>query len=69
VARFGENRNAHQLLVVKPERKRSLVRPRCRWRILLKCVMGDHISENVRDGACGTFRGEQKCAPAFGRKT
>jgi hypothetical protein len=31
VARFGEKRNACRLLVGKPEGKRSLGRPRCRW--------------------------------------
>jgi hypothetical protein len=30
-ARMGEKRNAYRLLVVKPERKRSLGRPRRRW--------------------------------------
>jgi hypothetical protein len=27
----GEKRNAHRILVGKPERKRSLGIPRCRW--------------------------------------
>jgi hypothetical protein len=31
VARMGEKRNAHKLLVRKPERKRPLRRPRRRW--------------------------------------
>jgi hypothetical protein len=31
VARMGENRNAHRLLVGKPEGKRPLLRPRRRW--------------------------------------
>jgi hypothetical protein len=31
VARMGKKRNAYRLLVVKPERKRTLGRPRCRW--------------------------------------
>jgi hypothetical protein len=31
VARMGENRNAYRLLVGKPEGKRPLGRPRCRW--------------------------------------
>jgi hypothetical protein len=26
-----EKRNAHRILVGKPERQRSLGRPRCRW--------------------------------------
>jgi hypothetical protein len=28
---MGEKRNACKILVGKPERKRSLGRPRCRW--------------------------------------
>jgi hypothetical protein len=31
VARMGEKRNAYRLLVGKPEGKRRLGRPRCRW--------------------------------------
>jgi hypothetical protein len=31
VARMGEKRNVHRLLVGKPERKRPLGRPRRRW--------------------------------------
>jgi hypothetical protein len=31
VARMGENRNAYRLLVVKPEGRRPLGRPRLRW--------------------------------------
>jgi hypothetical protein len=31
VARMGEKRNAYRLLVGKPEGKRPLGRPRCRW--------------------------------------
>jgi hypothetical protein len=31
VARMGEKRNACRLLVGKPERKRPLGRPICRW--------------------------------------
>jgi hypothetical protein len=31
VARIEEKRNAYRLLVRKPEGKRPLVRPRCRW--------------------------------------
>jgi hypothetical protein len=34
VARMGEKRNAYRLLVGKPEGKRPLGRPRCRWMIL-----------------------------------
>jgi hypothetical protein len=31
VARMGEKRNAYRLLVGKPEGRRPLARPRCRW--------------------------------------
>jgi hypothetical protein len=31
VARRGEKRNAYMILVGKPEGKRPLGRPRCRW--------------------------------------
>jgi hypothetical protein len=31
VARMGERRNACRILVGKPEEKRPLGRPRCRW--------------------------------------
>jgi hypothetical protein len=31
VAQMGEKRNAHRLLVGKPEGKSPLGRPRCRW--------------------------------------
>jgi hypothetical protein len=31
VARMGEKRNVYRLLVGKPERKRPLRIPRCRW--------------------------------------
>jgi hypothetical protein len=31
VSRMGEKRNAYRILVGKPEGKRPLGRPRCRW--------------------------------------
>jgi hypothetical protein len=31
VARIGEKRNAYRILVGKPDGKRPLGRPRCRW--------------------------------------
>jgi len=31
VARMGEDRGVHRVLVGKPEEKRPLGRPRCRW--------------------------------------
>jgi hypothetical protein len=36
VARIGEKRNAWRLLVGKPEGKRPLGRPACRWQITLR---------------------------------
>jgi hypothetical protein len=32
VARMGEKRNAYRILEGKPEGKRRLGRPRCRWK-------------------------------------
>jgi hypothetical protein len=34
VAHIGEIRNAYKILVGKPDRKRPLGRPKCRWKIL-----------------------------------
>jgi len=36
VARMGEGRGVHRVLVGKPERKRPLGRPRCRWEDSIK---------------------------------
>jgi hypothetical protein len=36
VARMGATRNAYRLLVGKPEGKRPLGRPRCRWLDIIK---------------------------------
>jgi hypothetical protein len=41
VARMGETRNAYRILVGKPEGKRPLGRPRCRW--------VDNIKMNLRE--------------------
>jgi hypothetical protein len=46
VAQMGETRNAHRLLVRKPEGKRKLGRPRCRW--VDKCKMD--LRETEWDG-------------------
>jgi hypothetical protein len=37
---MGEKRNTHRLFVGKPERKRSLGRPRCRWEDNIKVELG-----------------------------
>jgi hypothetical protein len=41
VARIGEKRNAYRLLVGKPEGKRPLGRPRCRWVDNIRMVLGE----------------------------
>jgi hypothetical protein len=41
VTRMGEKRNAYRLLVVKPEGKRQLGRPRRRWVDNIKTDLGD----------------------------
>jgi hypothetical protein len=37
----GEKRNAYMILVGKPEKKRPLGRPRCRWEDNIKMDLGD----------------------------
>jgi hypothetical protein len=39
VARMGEGRNVYRVLVGKPEGKRPLERPRCRWEDGIKMVL------------------------------
>jgi hypothetical protein len=41
VARMGEKRNVYRLLVGKPEGKRSLGRPRCRWVDNIRMNLGE----------------------------
>jgi hypothetical protein len=41
VARIGEKRNTYRLLVGKPEGKRSLGRPRCRWVDNIRMDLGE----------------------------
>jgi hypothetical protein len=41
VARMGEKRNAYRLLVGKPEGKRPLGRPRCRWVDTIRMDLGE----------------------------
>ena len=38
MARMGEDRGVHRVLVGKPEGKRPLGRPRRRWRIILRWI-------------------------------
>jgi hypothetical protein len=38
VAQMGAKRNAYRILVGKPEGKRRLGRPRCRW-VVLNCIL------------------------------
>jgi hypothetical protein len=40
VARMGEGRGVYRVLVGKPEGKRSMGRPRGRWRITLRWTLG-----------------------------
>jgi hypothetical protein len=46
VAHMGEERNVYRVLVEKPERKRPLARPRCRWE--------DGIRMDLREIGCGS---------------
>jgi hypothetical protein len=41
VARIGEKRNTHRLLVGKPEEKRPLGRPRHRWVDSIRMALGE----------------------------
>jgi len=49
VARMGEGRGVHRVLVGKPEGKRPLGRPRCRWE--------DNIKTDIQEvvGGCGDW--------------
>jgi hypothetical protein len=47
VARMGETRNAHRILVGKPEGKRQLGRPRCRWVDNIKMVLKERYDGMV----------------------
>ena len=48
VARMGEERGVHRLLVGKPEGKRPLGRPRRRWE--------DNIKMDLQEVGCGGHR-------------
>jgi hypothetical protein len=41
VARMEAKKNAYRIFVVKPEGKRTLGRPKLRWRITLMVVLRD----------------------------
>ena len=45
VARMGERRGVYRVLVWKPEGKRPMGRPRCRWE--------DNIKMDLQEGGCG----------------
>jgi hypothetical protein len=45
VARMGKERGAYSVLVDKPEEKRPLERPRCRWE--------DNIKMDLQEVGCG----------------
>ena len=47
VARMGEKRGVYRVLVGKPEGKRPLGRPRCRWK--------DNINMDLREMICGVM--------------
>jgi hypothetical protein len=49
VARMGERRGVHRVLVGKPEGKRSLGRPRRRWE--------EYIKMYLQEVGCGTWTG------------
>jgi hypothetical protein len=46
---MGEERCVYRLLVGKPEGKRPMGRPRCRWE--------DNIKIDVQDVGCGVWTG------------
>ena len=47
VARMGERRGVYRVLVGKPEGKRPLGRPRCRWQ--------DNIKMDLQEVGCGGY--------------
>jgi hypothetical protein len=46
---YGERRDVYRVLVGKPEGKRPLKRPRCRWE--------DNIKMDLQDVGCGAWTG------------
>ena len=59
MARMGEGRGVHTVLVGKPEEKRPLGRPRCRWKDNIKMDLqevGGGVGTGwswLRIGTCG----------------
>jgi hypothetical protein len=49
VARMGEKRDVHRVLVGKTEKKRPLARPRRRW--------DGNIKMDLQEGGCGAWTG------------
>jgi hypothetical protein len=47
VARMGANRNAYRILVGKPEGRRPLGRPRCRWVDNIKIDLREIVWDGV----------------------
>jgi hypothetical protein len=47
VARLGDKKNVYRILVGKPEGKRPLGRPRCRWVDNIKMDLGEREDEMV----------------------
>jgi hypothetical protein len=47
VAQMGEGRGVYRVLVGKPERKRPLRRPRCRWE--------DNMKMDLQEVGCGSM--------------
>jgi hypothetical protein len=47
VAQMGEKKNAYRILVVKPEGRRQLGSPRCRWM--------DHIKMDLKRDRMGWY--------------
>ena len=48
VARMGERRGAYRVLVGKPEGKRPLGRPRCRWEDNIKKAVQEVVSRGMK---------------------
>ena len=61
MARIGERRGVHKVLVGKPEGKRSLGRPRRRWGIILRWIFRN------REGVVGTGWGWLRIETGGGR--